>query len=121
MNMCPKNRNEISKTCFANFLNYSTSTKIAIICSILLCASTFFSFFYWYIFPTVFGINAETIVGWDIVWRIGLGFIIYEVVDFLNTVFVCMCGRLICDEENWEIDDFIKAWCGAFNFNDEEN
>lgn len=116
--MKPKNRKDILDACQNNFWNYSVITKFLVVLCVLLSAAMMVLYICEYIFPTFMGIIDCEIVGWDIVWRIGIGFMLYILMDNINIFLVSLGGVAVCREENWNIEDFSKAWV---NENDENN
>lgn len=123
--MKPKSKKEILDTCQNNFFNYSTLSKIMIIISIVLSAAVLMLFVCGYIIPTAHDIIYGNIVGWNIVWRICLGFILYYVWKFANMISISIGGSAMCTEEKWEHLDFAKAWVNIYKYDkylkDEEN
>lgn len=114
--MKPKSKKEILDTCQNNFFNYSTLSKIMIIISIVLSAAVLMLFVCGYIIPTAHDIIYGNIVGWNIVWRICLGFILYYVWKFANMISISIGGSAMCAEEKWEHLDFAKAWVNIYKF-----
>jgi hypothetical protein len=106
----PKCRKDILNTVQDNFWNYSTVTKILIIIGIVSSVATFGIYIEKYICPTILYIYSGDIFGWEIVWRLGLAYILYEVWRGLNLIFVSLGGAAICMEEKWDNMDFAKAW-----------
>lgn len=123
--MKPKSKKEILDICQNNFSNYSTLSKIMIIISIVLSAAVLMLFVCGYIIPTAQDIIYGNIVGWNIVWRICLGFILYYVWKFANLISISISGSAMCAEEKWEHLDFAKAWVNIYKFDkylkDKEN
>ena len=124
--MKPKSRKDILDVCKSNFSNYSTQSKILIITSAILIFVTIAFYIGRYIFPTIHGIINEEIVGWDIVWKCGIVYLLHYVVYFINLIFVSIGGSAMCMEEKWEIKDFSMAWSNMYeseyiNNNDLEN
>ena len=124
--MKPKSRKEVLDICWKNFSNYSTLSKILIIASIILTATTIAFYIGRFIFPTIQGIIHGEIVGWDIVWKCGIVYLLHYVVYFINLIFVSIGGSAMCMEEKWEIKDFSMAWSNMYeseyiNNNDLEN
>ena len=114
--MKPKNRKEILDTCQNNFWNYSTLSKVMIIISIVLSAAAVVYYICGYIIPTVQGIVHGDIIGWNIIWKICLGFILYYVLQFVNLICVSIGGSVICKEEKWESLDFAKSWMNIYKY-----
>lgn len=114
--MIPKSRRDILNVCYDNFSNYSTLTKILIIASVVLSAISVALYICEYIYPTGYGIINGDITGWHIVWKICFAFILYIVLQTVNLVFVSISGAAVCNEENWEIDDFAKAWLNMYKY-----
>jgi hypothetical protein len=114
--MIPKSRKEILNICQSNFSNYSTLSKIFIIFSILLSAAVFASYICGYIVPTLRDIISGEIVGWNVIWRICLGVILYYVSHFANIFCISIGGAAICREENWDHLDFAKAWVDMYEY-----
>lgn len=114
--MIPKSRKEILDICQSNFSNYSTLSKIFIIFSLILSAAVFASYICGYIVPTLQDIISGEIVGWNIIWRICLGVILYFVSNFANIFCISIGGAAICREENWDHLDFAKAWADMYEY-----
>lgn len=114
--MKPKSRKEILNTCQNNFYNYSISSKILIIIGIVLSAAATAYYIVGFIIPTIQGISYNTIIGWDIVWRIFLGFILYYILQFINLICISIGGTAICREENWESLEFARAWMNIYKY-----
>ena len=114
--MKPKSRKEILNTCQNNFYNYSISSKILIIIGIVLSAAATAYYIVGFIIPTIQGISNNTIIGWDIVWRIFLGFILYYILQFINLICISIGGTAISREENWESLDFARAWMNIYKY-----
>lgn len=114
--MKPKNRKEILDTCQNNFWNYSMLSKIMIIISIVLSAAAAAYYIGGYIIPTIQGIIHCDIVGWNIVWKVLLGFILYYVLKFVNLICVSIGGSVVCREENWDTFEFSKAWMNIYKY-----
>ena len=114
--MKPKNRKEILDTCQNNFWNYSMLSKIMIIISIVLSAAAVVYYIGGYIIPTIQGITNCDIAGWNIVWKIFLGFILYYVLYFVNIICVSIGGSAVCREENWDTIEFSKAWMNIYKY-----
>lgn len=118
--MKPKNRKDILDTCQNNFWNYSVITKFLVVLCVFLSAAMTVLYICEYIFPTFMGIIDCEIIGWDIVWRIGIGFMLYILIDSINIFLVSIGGVAVCREENWEIEDFSNAWVNNTDSNNEE-
>ena len=116
MSLKPKSRKEILNTCQNNFYNYSISSKILIIIGIVLSAAATAYYIVGFIIPTIQGISYNTIIGWDIVWRIFLGFILYYILQFINLICISIGGTAICREENWESLEFARAWMNIYKY-----
>lgn len=114
--MNPKNRKEILDTCQNNFWNYSMLSKIMIIISIVLSAAAVVYYIGGYIIPTIQGITHGDIAGWNIVWKVFLGFILYYVLHFVNIICVSIGGSAVCREENWDTFEFSKAWMNIYKY-----
>ena len=114
--MKPKSRKEILDICQNNFWNYSTLSKIMIIISIVLSAGAVAYYIGGYIIPLLQGIINNEIVGWDVVWKISLGYILYYVLQFANLIFISIGGAAVCREENWETIDFATAWVDLYKY-----
>ena len=114
--MEPKNRKEILDTCQNNFWNYSMLSKIMIIISIVLSAAAVVYYIGGYIIPTIQGITHGDIAGWNIVWKVFLGFILYYVLYFVNIICVSIGGSAVCREENWDTIEFSKAWMNIYKY-----
>lgn len=106
----PKCRKDILNTVQNNFWNYSTATKIIIIIGLVSSAATLGIYIGKYICPTIINISSGDIFGWELVWRLGLAYILYEVWRGVNLIFVSLGGAAICMEEKWDNMDFAKAW-----------
>ena len=114
--MKPKSRKEILDTCQNNFWNYSTLSKVMIIISVVLSAAAVVYYICGYVIPTIHGIINGDIVGWDILWKICIGYLLYYVLKLANLIFVCIGGSAMCREENWESIDFAKAWADIYKY-----
>lgn len=114
--MKPKSRKEILEICQSNFYNYSLFSKSLIIIAILLSAVTLALYICMYIVPTGQEIINGNIVGWHIVWRIGLAFILYWVWKYANIIFTAIGGYAACNEEGWEYMDFSMAWMDMYEY-----
>ena len=119
--MKPKSRKDILDICKSNFSNYSTQSKILIITSTILTFATIAFYICRYIFPTIHGIINEEIVGWDIVWKCGIVYLLHYVVYFINLIFISIGGSAICREENWEVKDFSIAWMNMYEYANNNN
>lgn len=119
--MKPKSRKDILNICWSNFSNYSTISKLLIITSVILSASTIAFYICRYIYPTIQGIVCGDIIGWDIVWRCCLVYLLHYVVIFINLIFVSIGGSAICREENWEVKDFSIAWMNMYEYVNNNN
>lgn len=113
--MKPKNRKEILDTCQNNFWNYSTLTKVLIIFSLVLSAVAVSLYICQYIYPTACSIISGDIVGWHIIWKICLAFILYGILRFINVILISISGVVVCKEENWNVDDFATAWVNVYD------
>ena len=118
--MKPKSRKEILDICQNNFWNYTTFSKIMIIISIVLSAGAVAYYIGGYIIPTLQGIINNDIVGWNVVWKLCLGYILYYVLQFANLIFISIGGSAVCREENWENMDFAKAWVNLYKYEKED-
>lgn len=118
MKMKPKSRKEILDICQQNFWGYSTLTKVLIIVCVLLSAGAVALYLCGYILPTIKGIVYGEIVEWDLVWKVFLTFIYYGVLKFVNLLFVSFGGAAMCREENWDVEDFAKAWVDIYKYED---
>lgn len=114
--MRPKSRKEILDICQNNFWNYTTLSKIMIIISIVLSAGAVAYYIGGYIIPTLQGIINNDIVGWNVVWKLCLGYILYYVLQFANLIFISIGGVAVCREENWETIDFATAWVDLYKY-----
>lgn len=114
--MKPKSRKDILNICWSNFSNYSTISKLLIITSVILSASTIAFYICRYIYPTIQGIVCGDIAGWDIVWRCCLVYLLHYVVQFINLIFVSIGGSAVCREENWDVKDFSIAWMDMYEY-----
>ena len=119
--MKPKNRKDILNICWSNFSNYSTINKLLIITSVILSAATIAFYICRYIYPTIQGIVCGDIIGWDIVWRCCLVYLLHYVVIFINLIFVSIGGSAICREENLEVKDFSIAWMNMYEYVNNNN
>lgn len=115
-NMKPKSRNDILDICWKNFPNYSISSKIFIILSVVLFSATILFYIGKYIYPTVLGIINGDIVGWNILWRCCIVYLLHYVVDFINLIFISIGGYAMCKEENWETQDFAISWMDMYEY-----
>lgn len=114
--MKPKSREEILNTLQNNFWNYTTLSKILIIISILLSASSVAYYLCGHVFPTIQGIINGDITGWFVLWKIFIVYLLYYVLRIVNIVFVCIGGSAMCREEQWESIDFAKAWVDSYKY-----
>lgn len=114
--MKPKSKKEILDICQNNFWNYSTFSKIMILISMVLSAASVVYFICGYILPTIHGIIDNEIVGWTIMWKVCLGYILYYVLKLVNLIFVSIGGSVVCREENWDTLDFAKAWVDIYKY-----
>ena len=114
--MKPKSRKDILNICWSNFSNYSTISKLLIITSVILSASTIAFYICRYIYPTIQGIVCGDIIGWDIVWKCCLVYLLHYVVQFINLIFVSIGGSAMCREENWDVKDFSIAWMDMYEY-----
>jgi hypothetical protein len=119
--MKPKSRKDILNICWSNFSNYSTISKIFIIISVILSAATIAFYISRYIYPTIQGIVCGDIIGWDIVWRCCLVYLLHYVVMFINLIFVSIGGSAMCREENWDVKDFSIAWTNMYEYVNNNN
>lgn len=119
--MKPKSRKDILNICWSNFSNYSTISKLLIITSVILSAATIAFYICRYIYPTIQGIVCGDIIGWDIVWRCCLVYLLHYVVLFINLIFVSIGGSAMCREENWDIKDFSIAWTNMYEYVNNNN
>lgn len=114
--MKPKSKKEILDICQNNFWKYSMLSKIMIIISVVLSSASLVYYICGYIIPVIQDIHNGEIVGWDIVWKVCIGYILYHVLKFVNLIFVCIGGSAMCREENWETLDFSKAWLNMYKY-----
>lgn len=114
--MKPKSKKEILDICQNNFWNYSTLSKIMILISMVLSAASVVYFFCGYVLPTIHGIIDDEIIGWAVMWRVFLGYILYYVLKLVNLIFVSIGGSAVCREENWDTLDFAKAWVDIYKY-----
>ena len=114
--MKPKSRKDILNICWSNFSNYSTISKLLIITSVILSAATIAFYICRYIYPTIQGIVCGDIIGWDIVWKCCLVYLLHYVVQFINLIFVSIGGSAVCREENWDVKDFSIAWMDMYEY-----
>jgi hypothetical protein len=119
--MKPKSRKDILNICWSNFSNYSTISKLLIITSVILSAATIAFYICRYIYPTIQGIVCGDIVGWDIVWKCCLVYLLHYVVMFINLIFVSIGGSAMCREENWDVKDFSIAWTNMYEYVNNNN
>jgi hypothetical protein len=119
--MKPKSRKDILNICWSNFSNYSTISKLFIIASVILSAATIAFYICRYIYPTIQGIVCGDIVGWDIVWKCCLVYLLHYVVMFINLIFVSIGGSAMCREENWDVKDFSIAWTNMYEYVNNNN
>ena len=119
--MKPKSRKDILNICWSNFSNYSTISKLFIITSVILSAATIAFYISRYIYPTIQGIVCGDIIGWDIVWRCCLVYLLHYVVMFINLIFVSIGGSAMCREENWDVKDFSIAWTNMYEYVNNNN
>ena len=119
--MKPKSRKDILNICWSNFSNYSTISKLLIITSVILSAATIAFYICRYIYPTIQGIVCGDIIGWDIVWRCCLVYLLHYVVLFINLIFVSIGGSAMCKEEDWEVKDFSIAWTNMYEYVNNNN
>ena len=119
--MKPKSRKDILNICWSNFSNYSTISKLLIITSVILSASTIAFYICRYIYPTMQGIVCGDIAGWDIVWKCCLVYLLHYVVQFINLIFVSIGGSAVCREENWDVKDFSIAWMDMYEYINNNN
>lgn len=114
--MTPKSRKEILDTCQNNFWNYTTLSKVMIIISVVLSAASFVYYLCGYIIPTIQGIMNGDIVGWNVLWKVFLGYLLYYVLKLSNMICISIGGTFICREEGWESFDFAKAWVDIYKY-----
>ena len=118
--MVPKYRNEILNICKNNFWKYSTLNKFLIIISIVLSATSIAYYICEFVVPTINGIVCCEIVGWKVISKICLLFVLYCILKLANIIFVSIGGYAICQEENWDNLDFAKAWVNTFKYIDSD-
>lgn len=116
--MKPKSRKEILDICQDNFLSYSTLNKVAIIVAVLLSAGSLALYLCKFILPTIKGIICSEIVGWDVIWKVFLAFLYFIGIKYINLFCVSIGGVAICREENWNLNDFSKAWLNIYKYED---
>lgn len=116
--MKPKSRKEILETCQNNFLEYSTLSKIMIIIAIVLSAAAVVYYIGGYVMPTVQGIMNGDIVGWNVLWKVFLGYLLYYILKIANLICAAIGGSAMCREENWDSLDFAKAWVDIYKYED---
>ena len=114
--MKPKSRKEILDICQNNFWNYSMLSKIMILISMVLSAASVVYFICGYILPTIHGIIDDEIVGWAVMWKVLIGYLLYYVLRFVNFIFVAIGGSAVCREEKWDTLDFSKAWVDIYKY-----
>lgn len=114
--MKPKSRKEILDICQNNFWNYSTLSKIMIIIGLVLSAAAFVYYICGYVIPTIQGIMNGNIIGWNILWKVFVGYILYYVLKLADLIFVSIGGSAICREEGWDSLDFAKAWVDIYMY-----
>lgn len=119
--MKPKSRKDILDVCWSNFSNYSTISKFFIIISVILSAATIAFYICRCIYPTIQGIVCGDIIGWNIVWRCCLVYLLHYVVLFINLIFVSIGGSAMCKEEDWEVQDFSIAWMNMYKYMNNNN
>jgi hypothetical protein len=119
--MKPKSRKDILDVCWSNFSNYSTMSKLFIITSVILSAATIAFYICRCIYPTIQGIVCGDIIGWNIVWRCCLVYLLHYVVLFINLIFVSIGGSAMCKEEDWEVQDFSIAWMNMYKYMNNNN
>ena len=117
--MKPKSRKEILDICQNNFWKYSTLNKFLIIISVLLSAIALAAYICAYILPTIMDISNDAITGWNVVWRIGLAYLLYKILTYFNIFCASIGGWAMCNEENWQQIDFAKAWLNFYKYDDE--
>ena len=114
--MKPKSKKEILDTCQNNFWNYTTLSKVMIIISIVLSAAAVAYYICGYVLPTIQGIINNEISGFEMLWKILFGYILYLILQFANIIFISIGGSAVCREENWETIDFAKAWTNIYKY-----
>jgi uncharacterized Tic20 family protein len=114
--MKPKSRKEILDTCQNNFWNYTTLSKVMIVISVVLSAAAVAYYIVGYVMPTILNIVNGEIGGFEILWKILLGYILYLILQFANIIFISIGGSAVCREENWETIDFAKAWTNIYKY-----
>jgi uncharacterized Tic20 family protein len=114
--MKPKSRKEILDTCQNNFWNYTTLSKVMIVISVVLSAAAVAYYIVGYVMPTIINIVNGEISGFEILWKILLGYILYLILQFANIIFISIGGSAVCREENWETIDFAKAWTNIYKY-----
>jgi len=119
--MKPKSRKDILDVFLSNFSNYSTISKFFIITSVILSAATIAFYICRCIYPTIQGIVCGDIIGWNIVWRCCLVYLLHYVVLFINLIFVSIGGSAMCKEEDWEVQDFSIAWMNMYKYMNNNN
>lgn len=114
--MKPKSRKEILDICQNNFWNYSTLSKIMIIIGLVLSAAAFVYYICGYVIPTIQDIMNGNIIGWNVLWKVFVGYILYYVLKLADLIFVSIGGSAICREEGWDSLDFAKAWVDIYMY-----
>jgi uncharacterized Tic20 family protein len=114
--MKPKSRKEILDTCQNNFWNYTTLSKVMIVISVVLSAAAVAYYIVGYVMPTIINIVNGEIGGFEILWKILFGYILYLILQFANIIFISIGGSAVCREENWETIDFAKAWTNIYKY-----
>lgn len=114
--MKPKSRKEILDTCQNNFWNYTTLSKVMILISVVLSAAAVAYYIGGYVMPTILNIVNGEIGGFEILWKILFGYILYLILQFANIIFISIGGSAVCREENWETIDFAKAWTNIYKY-----
>lgn len=114
--MKPKSRKEILDTCQNNFWNYTTLSKVMIVISVVLSAAAVTYYIVGYVMPTIINIVNGEISGFEILWKILFGYILYLILQFANIIFISIGGSAVCREENWETIDFAKAWTNIYKY-----
>jgi uncharacterized Tic20 family protein len=114
--MKPKSKKEIINICQSNFSNYSTLSKVLIIISLVLSAAAVAFFICGYVVPTIQSIMICEIVGWEVVWKIFVGILLYLGLKMANLLLISIGGAAMCREEGWDTTDFAVAWSDIYEY-----
>ena len=64
------------------------------------------------------GILYSEIVGWAVIYKCFLAFLFYKVIKLINLFCVSIGASGLCKEENWDTNDFSKAWMNIYKYED---